>query len=140
MIGTQIDRRPSSPGFSLTGAAQQGKAPSLTRDSQIRSELITKTQTQLQAWVEAETRLSELRAEHSRPGCGAFDSTDNLNMEIRQLEEVTKADRALQATLSEMQSKGYTLPEVTKSMSQMEFANLQQIRSAWQAAQRRVED
>jgi hypothetical protein len=126
MIGTQIDRRPSSPGFSLTGAAQQGKAPSLTRDSQIRSELIT--------------RLSELRAEHSRPGCGAFDSTDNLNMEIRQLEEVTKADRALQATLSEMQSKGYTLPEVTKSMSQMEFANLQQIRSAWQAAQRRVED
>jgi hypothetical protein len=64
--------------------------------------------------------MSELRAEHFKPGCGDFDSTA-IDKEIRQLEEVTNADRALQATLSEMQSKGYTLPELTKSMSRMEF-------------------
>jgi hypothetical protein len=94
----------------------------LTEGSQIRSELITRTQTQLDAWIEAETRLSVLRAGQFESGRGAFDSSDNLNMEISQLEEVTKADRALQATLSEMQFEGCTLPELTKTMGRMDIA------------------
>lgn len=134
-----MSRGPSDRDSSFNGSAQQDKAPSLTDSSQMRVELVTKTRTQLECWDKAKRELSTLRAAHSSQGDGDFDST-TFNKEIEQLDAVTKADRELQGTFADMQSQGYTLPDLTRILERLEPSGLEQIRLAWRAAERKGED
>jgi len=134
-----MSRGPSDLDSSFNGSAQQDKAPSLTGRPQMTAELITKTRTQLECWGKAKRKLSTLKAAQSRQGSGDFDST-TFNKEIEQLEAVTKADRELQETFADMQSQGYTLPDLTRNLGRLEPLSLQQIRLAWRAAERKGED
>ena len=103
------------------------------------AELVTKIRTQLECWNKADKELSTMRTAQSRRGGSDFDST-TFNKEIEQLEAVTKADRELQETFAEMQSQGYTLPDVTRILGRLEPLSLQQIRLAWRAAKRKSDD
>ena len=134
-----MSRGPSDPKSSSNGFAQQDKAPGLTDPSQMGAELVTKTRTQLECWDKAKRELSTLRAAQSRRGGGDFNST-TFNKEIEQLEVVTKADRELQETFADMQSQGYTLPDLTSILGRLEASGLEQVRLAWRAAERKGED
>lgn len=134
-----MSRGTNDPASSSIGSAQQDKAQSLTDSSQMRVELVTKTRTQLECWDKAKRELSTLRTAQSRRGGSEFDST-TCNKETEQLEAVTKADRELQETLADMQSQGYTLPDLTSILGRLEPLSLQQVRLAWRAAKRKSED